>query len=296
MTFPQLSGSSAMQGGSNSNSQWAQATLSQAVQRKPKTRAFFATEGMKPGYRVPVIDAKIAKLRDRCKAVQLGDYFFQHVYPDIAIEELGDYNPMYGGRPKKLAMALLSRVTMGPAYHNYVLCHSGLMYTIPGLPGVRSARCRITVAAWELMEHWAEKSPKFKLHWLAYIDNKAKQQIYSDCFDLALAHRPPAFIALDAVQAAYQTRLESRLYRKMIKDKKRDEDKIAFQKNQLMMQEAYAQQYQAQLKNGALNDPGHAHRIYGNQQAIGLYDPNMGQAISSGGFVAKTTAIIKGII
>lgn len=261
--------------------------MSQAVMRKPKNVVFFDREGHKPGYRIPVIDKKINELTVKAKRVHHKDGDFVHAYAETVIEVLGDYNPLYSKRPKKLTAALLSRVEMGKCWNNTALIYSGLMYMIPGLPGVRSQRCRISVAGWELLEHWAKKFPSFEKHWLAYMDNKAKEQIYSDCFDLALGHRPASFVAIDKLAPAYQQRLEAREYRKMMKEQKKAKEKLEREQAMNVMQSQYAQQAALKQYQDTLGNQWGVAR-----QALGLYDPNLSPATApqSGGYVATTLA------
>jgi hypothetical protein len=291
-----------------SQAPWGGTSTAPRAMMKPKSpRAFFDTEGTKPGFRQPVIDGKLSKLYDVSKSVPHDKYEqpFRHLYAESAIEILGDYNPLYSKRPKKLVMALLSRVEMGKSWNNFTLIGTGLMYAIPGLPGVRSQRCRITVAAWELLEHWAERFPQFEKHWLAYNDNKAKAQIYSDCFDLALGHRPASFVAIDLKVPEYQTKLEARLYREMMKEQKRVAEKemrLAAEKKwqEMMMQQTAQKEYQDAIR-GQLGGQ--------HQHAVGVYDPNLSAiAMTSGGYVpttltsdttlsvAKPKGILKGIL
>lgn len=298
MTYSSLNQQSALgSGGNHSHSVGIQSGLGASlVPKKPKQITFFDREGHKPGYRVPVIDKKINELTVKAKRVQHTDSVFVHAFAETVIETLGDYNPLYSKRPKKLAAALLSRVEMGRCWNQLALINSGLMYMIPGLPGVRAQRCRITVAAWELLDHWAKTFPSFEKHWLAYVDNKAKAQIYSDCFDLALGHRPASFVAIDKLAPAYQVKHEARLYREMMKQRKLEQDRkdrqlLMNQYQSASLQQAAADQYQRALAQGL-----------GSQYMPPIpntttpFYPSTNPLPSSGGFVAKTTAIIKGII
>lgn len=287
MTYSSLNQQSALgSGGSAGIQRGLGASL---TPKKPKQVVFFDREGHQPGYRIPVIDKKINELTLKAKRIHHKHGDFVHAYAETVIETLGDYNPLYSKRPKKLTLALLSRVEMGKCWNNTALIYSGLMYMIPGLPGVRSQRCRISVAGWELMEHWAKKFPAFKKHWLAYVDKKAKAQIYSDCFDLALGHRPASFVEMDKIAPAYQVKLEARLYREMMKKNKAMEEAAKRQAGSSLFAQQMNQQMAMQHYQDAVN--GRLGQQYQQVQALGLYDPNLSPvATSSGGYVHTTMA------
>lgn len=189
--------------------------------------------------RIPVIDQKLFALYKETK--QLENWFF-FVHSDVAIDILGSYNPIYGGRPKKLVQMMLDIL---PGYKradkNMYMC--GLAYQVPALVGVRSQRMRLSAAGLALLDHWAERFPNFAKFLAPYDSPKSRERILSDCYDLAMEVRPGWFEKIDKANVLNQLKADSRELKRL----KREEEILAKKR---MQQDIYAQtQQQALLQN-----------------------------------------------
>lgn len=187
------------------------------------------------GQRTPEVNKRLGKLRwpesVRHRFGDCSEYTFNKLTCDVAIQHLGDYNPIYGGTPKKLAMALLMSAANPSRFGGAYALHSvGLVYPYPSLVGVRRMRHRTSVAGLALLDHWAEKFPKFKPFVDAYVTSKDRKKITAECYDLAMGVRPLSFIAADAKNEVYAKRAE---------EKRKKEQLIRAQKD--AMYKAYAQ-------------------------------------------------------
>lgn len=254
--------------------------------KRPVPKVFFADrprDHAVKGYRTPAIDVKIQKVFMIAEQKSNDFIFVPH---DSVIDILGDYNPLYGGRPKKLAMSLLNGVGVMKMWNNYMLHVCGLVYAVPLLVGVRGPRCRTSFAGLSLLEHWCQKFPKFKPFYDAYVRPKYRKQISSDCMDLIMGIRPKSFVDMDTLNIEYRLKYEAREYRRLMKEKEKELQKhMKAQSNQLNLgsqlsqqayNDAYAQAINQQYPVGAssINGPwggttdllggAHTHSLIGN--------------------------------
>lgn len=140
---------------------------------------------------IPEIDKKLSRLYQMANRGAKGDvnYWFTNVLPEDAVSVLGNYNPLYNGRPKKLAQLMLDAVA-GPAPMKHPLWHCGLFYIIPENLGVRKRRYHLSLAGLRVLEHWAAKFPKFGKFFEAYRNDKMVERITCDCFDFTMGSVP----------------------------------------------------------------------------------------------------------
>lgn len=157
---------------------------------KKKVYHSFGIAERKPGCRRPVIEKKLTELSTRAVMQPVSTSFFLLSAED-AIEVLGNYNPLYAGRPKAVAMKLLnaSAGQLRDAYYDS-LCKTGLFYQTPVLVGVRAARMLTSYAGLMLIDHWSERFPAFKPFADAYVTKKMRRRISEDCFDMVNGKTP----------------------------------------------------------------------------------------------------------
>lgn len=105
------------------------------------------------------------------------------------IEVFGDYNPIYGGKPKKLAMWLLNGAA-GRSRFNSRLIASGLAYKLSHVCKRRKTGIRTSLVGLTLLDHWALKFPRFKLFVDAYVTEASRRKIAADSFDLSIGVMP----------------------------------------------------------------------------------------------------------
>jgi len=259
----------------------AQTLLAQSVYHEKKYHIMFS-ERM-AGKRVPVIDKKLAQLFTHVQDMK-DENSYLHVVPgDVAIDVLGNYNPIYSGRPKKLSRVLLDALAgFLPMKQCYGLWRCGLVYSVPALMGVRGQRARVTPAGLALLDHWAVKFPKFSKFLLAYDNNKARREIMSECFDLAMGIRPQSYHEIDKLNTIYQVKWEARQYREMKKKEARvmaqssyiQHNQIAMSQHQQLLEQAQAAQHYNNSLYGSsssagsqlntINPPGIFKRVFGD--------------------------------
>lgn len=108
-----------------------------------------------------------------------------------------EFNPMYRGRPRKEVNWLL---LAGPSpiklFYQHRLFYAGLVTLEPAVANRRKARCRLSYAGLELLDHWAIRYPKFKPFVDAYLTKKARQEIASDALGYRLGFMPERFKAM----------------------------------------------------------------------------------------------------
>lgn len=218
-------------------------TVINATPKRREPQVFFADRiknQSSKGFRVPDIDAKLQKL---FAVAELKKNEFVFVHSDAAVTVLGDYNPLYAHRPKKLARFLLEAIHLSRFWDIGMLAPCGLVYPVPELVGVRSKRGRTSYAGLALLQHWCEKFPKFKPFYDAYASKKAVEEITVECFDLAMDVRPVSFVELDKKNVDYRIRDEARRYRKMRKDQARIEARMTQDEynRQMLMHQALLQ-------------------------------------------------------
>lgn len=180
-------------------------------------------------------------------------HIFRYNTVDNAISVFGNYNPLYAGKPKWLAMKLLEGAA-GRARINGRLLVSGLVYKTPMLIGVRKSGMHTSYVGLALLDHWAEKFPRFKAFVDAYVSKKMRRKIASDCFDLSLNIAPKEWADAETLNKVYLTKWEARQYRKMKKTQALNEAQ-AIKHQQLLLQQgmsAAQQQYRQSLNNTAI--------------------------------------------
>ena len=166
-------------------------TLKPISSGKPKAvNLGFGIAARRNGCRTPAIEKKLMELYKRVEKKD-GKTVFNLLRSEDAIDVLGNYNPIYGGVPKKLAEFLL-KGTAGQTkvIGMFSLLSTGLFYQTPILIGVRGHRMLTSYAGLELLRHWVVKFPKFKPFFEAYASKEIVDRITCDCFDLANGHTP----------------------------------------------------------------------------------------------------------
>lgn len=241
-----------MWGASNTT---AIASHTHRLPRAPRYKTFhtYGIAERREGCRVPVIEKKLTALSRRAERKDGATSFF-FLNADDAIEGLGNYNPIYSGRPKAITMKLLEAAA-GQRADNFLssLCSTGLFYQTPSLHGVRRARMLTSYAGLSLLDHWAEKFPAFKPFVDAYVTKKMRRMIASDCFDMVNGKTPKW---MDDEMEKNKLRLikwEARQYRKMLADKKAAEDKANRDAHMRLLAQQQAS-LQSQMYYSALNN------------------------------------------
>lgn len=206
------------------------------------------------GHRIPEVDRRLGKLWVTNGSDSKVFAFYRHADEDKVIEALGDYNPLYAGRPKHLAMALLYAAGGRDSTKKaYILQNAGLTYRLPHLVGVRKGGVRTSAVGLKLLDYWAEKFPKFAPFVTAFVTKKARKEIICDCVDFVLDMFPASFREAEEKNKLYQVKWEAREYRRMKKEAeaaKTLNDRIRYE--QLVMQQnqaAIAQQQAIQASN-----------------------------------------------
>lgn len=198
----------------------------------------------KEGYRVPVIDKKLSALKERCVNINVDHQEhcmnFVYVPGDVVVEQLGEYNPMYNKRPKKLAFKLLNAMIPVRKYWNVNLMACGLTYDYPELIGVRASRERTSAAGLALLNHWYNKFKPFRPFYDAFVDKKDVGEIRAECFDLFHQIRPVSFREIDRLNIDYKVKWEAKQYR--LEQKRRLQEL-----KERSQQQAYEAEYQRQV-------------------------------------------------
>lgn len=227
------------------------------------------------GHRIPEVDRRLGKLWVTHGTENKVFAFYRHADEDKVIEALGDYNPLYSGRPKHLAMALLYAAAGRDSTRKaYMLQNAGLTYCLPSLVGVRKRAVRTSAVGLKLLDYWAEKFPKFAPFVAAFVTKKARKEIICDCVDFSLDMFPACFREAEEKNKLYQVKWEAREYRRIKKEeaeKKAMEERIKYE--QMMMQQRQMQaqanaqwqamQQQAQYQSAISNQ--HNHNLVSNQ-------------------------------
>lgn len=238
---------------------------------KPKRRAIYDSFGLVEriqGGRRSTIDKKLTELIKRAKNGETANSF-SLLMADDAIEVLGDYNPMYSGRPKALTMRLLE-ASAGQIRNNFLssFCNTGLFYQTPSLTGVRAARMLTSHAGLTLLDHWAVKFPAFKPFVDAYVNPKMRKMISCDCFDMAQGKLPSWMEAEIEKNKERLVKWEARQYRKM---KKEEEEKKLASQNALLSEAMRLQQLaQSQSMRPYYGDPSRLNNVV-NGGTGGIY-------------------------
>lgn len=196
-----------------------------AAVRKPSPFNFV---NRRAGAREPDINVKMAKLGGFTRPVDNYESpsipYFRHLDGDAAIEVFGNWNPLYAGKPKAMSLLLLEGCAGRQSIRragSMSLKMTGLVYFLPCLAGIRSTGFHTTAAGLELLDHWAEKFPKFKRFVAAYVRKDMRRKIVSECFDLAMGILPRSFAKIEQANKLNQIKADARSFRKM----KRQEEK-----------------------------------------------------------------------
>ncbi len=219
------------------------ATHTHALKPKGGRRFWVGDSGGKVRYgearRIPTIDRKLMELQEAGEKKPYGMF----VHGDVAIGVLGFYNPMYAGRPKKIVQMMLNAF-INPVRHDNALVWSGLGYSYPELIGIRSARCRLSAAGIDLLDHWAKTFPKFAAFLAPYDKLKNRQQIISECYDLSIGHRPLSFRKIDEANKLNQLKADSRELKRIKKEEqyRLEQEKKRHQHEEMMRMQALMQQ------------------------------------------------------
>ncbi len=116
---------------------------------------------------------------------------------DNLIATMGHLRPIHAGRPIGWALRLLLCTPTDSSYRGGKEATSewaaGLFYNVPFVPKRQKRRVRTSYPALQLLDHYAEKWPSFKPFVTAYVTEKARQQIMSECIDLAMGLTPVRF-------------------------------------------------------------------------------------------------------
>lgn len=181
-------------------------------------------------------------------------YRFRHYTVDEAVEVFGNYNPVYAGKPKKLAYWLLNGAA-GRTTFNGRLIAAGLAYATPSLIGVRKTGTMTSYVGLALLDHWAEKFPRFKPFVAAFVTQKMRRKIASDCYDFSLGIYPKDWRDAEVKNKDLLIKWEAREYRKLKKQEAANRELAKQQQamtllaQQGMLNQQYAQQqmYQSQI-------------------------------------------------
>lgn len=222
--------------------------------------------GHKKGHRIPEVDRRLGKLWVTHGTENKVFAFYRHADEDKVIEALGDYNPLYSGRPKHLAMALLYAAAGRDSTRKaYMLQNAGLTYCLPSLVGVRKRAVRTSAVGLKLLDHWAAKFPKFAPFVAAFVTKKARKEIICDCVDFSLDMLPACYREAEEKNKLYQVKWEAREYRRIKKEeaeKKAREERIKYEQMQAQANAQWAaMQAQAQYQSAISNQGLHNHLI-----------------------------------
>lgn len=182
---------------------------------------------------------------------------------EAIIATMGKLNPVYNGRPQVWANIFLNAgnatrsrsKTAAFWYHFFYM--RGLFYKFPPVPMRQATRFRLTVAGLDLMDHWAKERPRFAKFVDAYIDDKMRREIATDCTMLHIGTLPPSIDKLRAMFDKWHARATRH-------DMERERVKLQQQMDQL-----YAQQQQLYAVQNALN------------QGMGLYQSGLNQGLGA---------------
>lgn len=170
-------------------------------------------------------------------------YRFRHFTVEEAVQMFGDYNPIYAGKPKKLAYWLLNGAA-GRTTFNGRLIAAGLAYATPSLIGVRKTGTMTSYVGLGLLDHWAERFPRFKPFVDAFVTQKMRRKIASDCYDFSLGVYPKDWRDAEVKNKDLLIKWEAREYRKMKKQEAANKQLEHMQKMTLLAQQQSAMQQQ----------------------------------------------------
>jgi len=137
-------------------------------------------------------------LMDVRKSVQSPDNnsaHYRRVSPTDVIAALGNINPVYRGKPKKLPMKLLQCAAFATV-EAQSLTWTGLTYRDHFVIGKYKGKGKLTAPGLRLLEYWADKYPAFKPFFEAYVPKKARKEILADSFDLEMGKLPKRVLDL----------------------------------------------------------------------------------------------------
>lgn len=185
-------------------------------------------------------------------------YRFRHFTVEEAVQMFGNYNPIYAGKPKKLAYWLLNGAA-GRTTFNGRLIGAGLAYATPSLIGVRKTGTMTSYVGLGLLDHWAEKFPRFKPFVAAFVTQKMRRKIASDCYDFSLGIYPKDWRDAEVKNKDLLIKWEAREYRKMKKQEAANKELAQMQDKMTLLaqqQSAMQQQYDAtRMYRTALGQP-----------------------------------------
>ena len=129
---------------------------------------------------------------------KVGEYYTSR--NGAALNILGDLNPIHGGKPNALAMAMLDcapspvRSRKGTSkWGVYTLKNLGLAFFYPVVAGQRCRSGRLSIEGIQLLDHWAKKFKRFRPFVDAYLTKKTRNEIAVLCFDLEMGVLPKLF-------------------------------------------------------------------------------------------------------
>lgn len=141
------------------------------------------------------------------------DLFFNNDAQHL-IDIFGKLKPIYNGRPQKWMHIILNACpadNAGMSKRGWNMLHTGfhagLFYKVPLVPTKARTKFRVTMAGVRLLDHWAEKHPKFRPFLDAYLPVKARNQIAADCVDFMLGTEPARLKKLREKSAAEMAKI-----------------------------------------------------------------------------------------
>jgi hypothetical protein len=143
--------------------------------------------------RMTVWAKKLAEAKTLADEVGGSEYpeFYRRSRAEPLAGLFGSINPVYRGRPKRMALHLLGAAA-GPfwsgacwQYHS-----AGLMYRDASVLGIKRSKCRTTLAGLALLDFWAVNFPNFKRFVDAFATKKARDEIAAACFDFEFGILP----------------------------------------------------------------------------------------------------------
>lgn len=176
--------------------------------------------------------------------------FFFPCDSEQAIELLGWWNPMLGGKPKEPALILLHGIPSATHYQAWSWKKCGLMYFTPVVMNRKKTRARTSLAGLRLLRFWGTKHPRFQKYLDAFWTKAAEQAITLDCVDFNLGRLPQWFDGEKDMDAHYRERAEQhKALQRKIAEEARQRAAIEFMAQQKYNVGSQAQQqhYQDQI-------------------------------------------------
>lgn len=147
----------------------------------------------RPNQRPTLLQTKLNALIIMAYEVRPWSIEMSHIFnmqtTENVIEVFGNYNPLYGGKPRKLATWLLNGAASRSGY-NGQLISAGLAYKLSHVCKRRKTGIRTSLVGLTLLDHWALKFPRFKLFVDAYVTEASRRKIAADSFDLSIGVMP----------------------------------------------------------------------------------------------------------